>query len=133
VFTLIIVGAVVTALIALPLIDERSRRWDVARRVWIVLFLTMLPASVFVWAGGAYSLCGTDTTDPLFGEGACSALSAGWGPVGPWLAISLIPLAILIVGGRASFRRESWSLFALSTLTPPLLLVVAVAITDLAE
>lgn len=130
VFTLIVVGAVAAGLIALPLFNQRSRRWDVARAAWIVLLLTMLPASVFVWFVGAYWLCGTDTTEPAFGDHACEAVSVGWGPVSPWLAISAIPLLIFILGGRKAFLRRSWPLFTASTLGPPLLLVVAVALTD---
>jgi hypothetical protein len=131
VFTLIIVGAVIAALIALPLFNKRSRRWDVARVAWIVLLLTMLPASFFVWFLGAYWLCGSDTTEPAFGERTCDAMSAGWGPLGPWLAISATPFVIFILGGRLAFQRQSWPLFTASTLGPPMLLVVAVALTDI--
>jgi hypothetical protein len=131
VFTLIVVGAVGAALIALPLFNERSRRWDVARVAWIVLLLTMLLASFFVWFLGAVWLCGSDTTEPAFGEGTCDAMTAaGWGPLRPWLAISAIPLLIFILGGRKAFQRQSWLLFTASTLGPPMLLVVAVALMD---
>jgi hypothetical protein len=133
VITFAIAGLVVTALIALPLFKEESRRWDVARGIWVLLLLTMLPASFLVWLLGAYALCGTDTTEPLFGDGACDALSLGWGPISLWLGISLIPLFILVVGGLASFRREGWPLFALSTIMPPVLLVLAVVVSDLGE
>jgi hypothetical protein len=129
VFTLIIAGAVIAALIALPLFNERSRRWDVAGVAWVVLLLTMLLASFFVWFLGAVWLCGSDTTEPAFGERTCDAMSASWwGPVGPWLAISAIPLVIFILGGRMAFQRQSWPLFTAATLGPPMLLVVAVAL-----
>jgi hypothetical protein len=122
----LIPAVVVAALSGFVLFDERFRRWDLARAVWIVLLLAMLPASLFVWLLGGYWLCGTDTTEPAFGDRACNAVTH---PLALWLAIITSPLAILLFGGLIAFRRKNWRLFAASMLAPPMLIVVVVAVT----
>jgi hypothetical protein len=57
-----------------PETEESLRRWGLARAIWTLLILATFPASVFIWFLGGYWLCGTDTTEPAFGHGACGAL-----------------------------------------------------------
>lgn len=92
--------------------------WAAARRAWILLILGSLPASVLLWFIGGYSFCGTDTTEPgEVGDWACGALVE---PVVPWVLIAATPLLSLVAGGLVALRRESWRLFALAVVGPPL-------------
>ena len=95
---------------------------------WIVLIAMGLYATFHVWFGGAYWLCGTDTTYAAFGEDACDALVE---PMVPWAAIAATPLLILVVGGRIALRRQDRRLFAVSLIVPTVLLLLAPAIFDI--
>jgi hypothetical protein len=77
----------------------------------------------------AIPLCGTDTTEPSFGQEACDALVH---PVVPWVAIAATPLGILVLGGLIALRRKDSRLFALS-LSAPLLLVIALVVFGAAD
>jgi hypothetical protein len=106
-----------------PEAEESLRRWGLARAIWTLVALATFPASVFIWFLGAYSLCGTDTTEPSFGEGACDALVH---PVVPWVAIAATPLVALVLGGVIALRRRDSRLFALSLAAPSLLVIAFV-------
>jgi hypothetical protein len=112
-----------------PETEESLRRWALARAIWTLLILATFPASVFIWFLGGYSLCGTDTTEPAFGRGACDALVH---PVVPWVAIAATPLVTLVLGGVIAHRRKDSRLFAFS-LSAPLLLVIALVVFGAAD
>jgi hypothetical protein len=94
--------------------------------LWAALTLAAVPASALLWFFGAQGLCGEevyDTPPGSTGDALCQTLVE---PVAPWLVLSALPLAIVLLGGFAGIRLGSSRLFLIALTAPFVVVLVAV-------
>jgi len=97
--------------------------WRGAWGLWAVVTLMAIPASALLWLVGGMASCGEEDYDTPRGSMGDSLCQTFVKPVAPWLLLSTLPFAVVLVGGFIAIRRQNRRLFV-AALTLPFALVV---------